>query len=439
MIRRLRHVRIVIFILLIISSNIFFVSCGNVVETKNDTTILNEEKNEVNKNETSDLDEVVDKNIENHNEDDSDMEAKENREYYQVYKESGELPNLSEVYIDDFKIGVALSQGDLNNESKKLLVASQFNSITCENEMKADFKLDRNATLALGDEEYPVVNMKNAETALKFAKDNGIQMRGHTLVWHSQTPRWLFTVGFDDSPDAPYVTREVMLARMENYIRQEIEYINKNYPGIIYAWDVVNEAIEINDGHEKGYRTSNNLWYEVLGEDFIELAFTYARKYVTPEQKLYYNDYGTYEKSKMFAIYNMAQELKEKDLIDGIGMQDHIQIDYPALLDYQYAIKKYAELGLEIQITELDIDVKDNSEEMQEKLATRYKTIISVLKNFNDKKTANITSITFWGLTDDRSWLNKVEEPSYPLLFDKNLEPKSAYFGVLQDKMVKSY
>lgn len=436
MIKRLRCVRVLFFSFLLISSSVFLISCE---KTSEDTTIFKGEKNEVNNNAVTEVEDVIDNSIKNNMEQKADIDTKENREYYQAYKESGELPNLSEVYIDDFKIGVALSQGDLHNESKKSLIASQFNSITCENEMKADFKLDRNATLALGDEEYPVVNMKNAETALKFAKENGIQMRGHTLVWHSQTPKWLFTTGFDDSPNAPYVTREVMLVRMENYIRQEIEYINENYPGVVYAWDVVNEAIEINDGHEKGYRTSDNLWYEVLGDDFIELAFTYARKYATPEQRLFYNDYGTYEKSKMFAIYNMAQELKEKNLIDGIGMQDHIQIDYPAILDYQYAIKKYAELDLEIQITELDIDVKDDSEEMQEKLATRYKTIMSVLQNFVTKKTAKITSITFWGLTDDRSWLNKAEEPSYPLLFNKDLEPKPAYFGVLQDKMIKSY
>lgn len=120
-------------------------------------------------------------------------------------------------------------------------------------------------------------------------------------------------------------------------------------------------------------------------------------------------------------------------------MQDHIQIDYPTTLDYQYAIKKYAELDLEIQITELDIHIEDNSDEIQAKLATRYRTIMTVLKNFVDKDIADITSVTFWGLTDDRSWLNKSDKPSYPLLFNKDLTPKPAYFGVLQDESVKLY
>ena len=360
-------------------------------------------------------------------------------DYYKQYQESGELPVLAQVLEGSFKTGVALSAEDIKNPLKAKLVASQFNSITCENEMKADFTLDWEATLKRGDEKYPIVNMKRAETALNFAKENGLTMRAHTLVWHSQTPRWLFTVGFQDSEEAPLVSREIMLARMENYIKQEMEYVNTHYPGVVYAWDVVNEAIETGDGQENGIRTKNNLWYEVLGEEYVELAFTYARKYTAEGQKLFYNDYGTYDKTKMFAIYKLLEKLKEKDLVDGIGMQDHIQLSSPTVLDYQYAVNKYAELGIELQVTELDIDMKENTEEAQEKIGTRYKNIMAVLLNSMKKGKANITSVTFWGLTDDRSWLNNADGASYPLLFDKELKPKKAYFGVLQDSSVKNY
>jgi GH35 family endo-1,4-beta-xylanase len=363
----------------------------------------------------------------------------ETKTYAESYKDTGVLPSLAEVYKDKFRIGVSLSKLDIENKDKAALVAGQFSSITCENEMKADFTLDREATLALEDENCPVVNMKNAETALNFAKENGLKMRAHTLVWHSQTPRWLFTVGYDNDPEAPLVTREVMLKRMENYIRQEMEYVNNNYQGVVYAWDVVNEAIEPGDGQENKIRTKDNLWYEVVGEDYIEWAFTYARKYAAPEQKLFYNDYGTYEKAKMFPICDLINKLKEKNIIDGIGMQDHISIDYPTILDYQYAINKYAELGIEIQITELDISMTGDSEEAQQKQATRYKLLMTILQNCMDKNNAKITSITLWGLTDDRSWLNKSDQPNYPLLFDKNLQPKPAYFGFLQDGSIKSY
>lgn len=374
------------------------------------------------------------------NENKPETEKAENTvDYYKQYQDSGELPVLAQILGGSFKAGVALSAEDIKNPLKAELVATQFNSITCENEMKADFTLDREATLKRGDENYPVVNMERAETALTFAKENGLTMRAHTLVWHSQTPRWLFTVGFQDGDEAPLVSREIMLIRMENYIKQEMEYVNTNYPGVVYAWDVVNEAIETGDGQKNGIRTKDNLWYEIFGEDYVELAFTYARKYTTEGQKLFYNDYGTYDKTKMFAVYNLLEKLKEKNLVDGIGMQDHIQLSNPTVLDYQYAIQKYAELGIEIQVTELDIDMKENTEQTQEKLATRYKNILAVLLGSVKKGKADITSVTFWGLTDDRSWLNNSEGANYPLLFDKELKPKRAYFGVLQDSSVKNY
>jgi endo-1,4-beta-xylanase len=417
----------------IIGSVIVFTACNNakVEDEGKDTLVKNElQTTEVEEGKEMDADKTV---LEESN------ETKESKAYKTDFQKTGKLANASEVYKDLFKIGVALSREDIQNEAKTKLVTTQFNSITCENEMKADFTLDRAATLQKGDESYPVVNLKNAEPILTFAKDNNIMMRGHTLVWYSQTPRWLFTVGYDDSEDAPFVTREVMLSRMENYIKQIIEETNQKYPGVIYAWDVVNEAIEPGDGHENMLRIKNNYWYEVLGEDYIELAFTYARKYADPEQKLFYNDYGTYEKNKLIAILDMVSKLKDKNIIDGIGLQDHMQLDYPTTMDYQYAINKYSELGLEIQITELDIDTPDNTEETQEKLAKRYKNIMTILQNGKKKGNSNITSVTFWGLSDNRSWLNKIDKPSYPLLFDKDLNPKPAFFGVLQDETIKSY
>lgn len=431
-----------VYCFLIMCSLLLFVSCsskGDEKETKEVKTDTEAVETNV---KTDDLTEStnVKEDSEVHGDDGKEnMNSKDSKAYASRYQESGELASISGVYSDVFRVGVALSGFDIKEQAKAKLVASQFNSITCENEMKADFTLDREKTLALKDEECPVINMGNADTALKFAKENGIGMRGHTLVWYSQTPRWLFTVGYDDAPDAPYVSREVMLSRMENYIRQVMEYVNTNYQGVIYAWDVVNEAIATEEGEKNGLRIKNNYWYEVVGEDYIEMAFTYARKYAEPEQKLFYNDYGTYEKSKLFAIFKLVEELKGKGLIDGIGMQDHMQIEYPNLLDYQYALKKYAELGLEIQITELDIDAPDDTKETQAKLATRYKVILSLLEKYAREGEVKITNVTFWGLTDDRSWLNRADKPSFPLLFDRNLKPKEAFFGALQDESVNSY
>lgn len=357
--------------------------------------------------------------------------------YYETYKQTGEYPSLAQIYKDKFYIGVALSNIDINNTDKAKLVSSQFSSLTCENEMKPDFILDLAATLKNGDEECPAINMKNAEVALKFASENGLKMRFHTLVWHSQTPRWFFTEGYSTSPDAPYVSREVMLARMENYIRQVMEYMNTNYPGIIYAWDVVNEAIAGSDRAD-GIRVNDNPWYDVVGPDYVEKAFYFASKYVGEGQKLFYNDYGTYDKTKIMHIRSLVERMREQNIrIDGIGMQDHIGLTDPNILDYQYAINKYAEMGLEIQVTELDIGNGDNSEEGQMKLAARYKAIFTIINNVVDKDLANISSVTFWGLTDDRSWLNKPDTPQYPLLFDKDLNPKPAFFAAAMDKSIK--
>lgn len=370
---------------------------------------------------------------------DQEGDLKEGINYLETYESVGTLPSLAEVYEAYFSIGVALERVDIEPLAKRKLITEQFNSITCGNEMKADFTLDRSATLLQADEEQVVLNMDRADILLKFAQENGLKMRGHTLVWHSQTPRWFFTVGYDDSENAPFVTREVMLARMENYIKDQIGYVNTHYPGVVYAWDVVNEAINPGDGHEKGIRMNNSYWYQVVGEDYIEFAFKFARQYAGSEQKLFYNDYRTYEKNKLIAIYNLAETLKENGLIDGIGMQSHIQIDYPTISDYEYALKKYGELGLEIQITELDIDAEDNSEETQSALATRYKRIMMEFKMLKEKGLANITNVTLWGLTDDRTWLNNDGVPSWPLLFDAKMNPKPAYFGMLQDDSIKLY
>jgi len=361
----------------------------------------------------------------------------ESKAYMEKYQQTGEYPSLAQMYKDKFHIGVALSNIDINNPEKAKLVAQQFTSITCENEMKPDFILDRAESVRNGDEECPAINMRNAEVALKFAKENGLKMRFHTLVWHAQTPKWFFKEGYSTSPDAPYVTREVMLARMENYIRQVMEYMDNNYPGIIYAWDVVNEAIAGSE-REDGIRVTDNPWYDVVGPDYVEMAFKFASKYVGEGQKLFYNDYGTYDKTKMFHIRNLVQRMRDQGIrIDGIGMQDHVGLTDPNILDYQYTINKYAEMGLEIQVTELDVGNQDNSEEGQMKLAARYKALFMIINNSVNKGLANISSVTFWGLTDDRSWLNKPEQPQYPLLFDKELNPKPAFFGVLLDENIK--
>ncbi len=355
---------------------------------------------------------------------------------YQLYLQTGEAPSLYQKYEDSFFIGAAISPYWLGQPQAVDIITHNFNSVTCENEMKADFVLDYNATIALGDEERVVLNFARADLVLRFAAENGIKVRAHTLVWHSQTPRWLFAEGFSKKSDAPLVSRDVMLKRMENYICDYITYLNTAYPGLVYALDVVNEAIEPSDKHPLGYRTTGNLWYQTLGDDFIELAFAFARQYAAPDQKLFYNDYSCFDNAKLFRIRALLKDLYSKGLLDGLGMQSHLGMDSPSLTDFETALSTYASLGIEIQITEFDVTQTDGSLLGEMALAVRYRRFFMMLDRLKNRAGLKITSVTVWGMTDNRSWLNNSERTCYPLLFSKDYAYKATFFGALQDASI---
>lgn len=351
----------------------------------------------------------------------------------------GELPSLKEAYKDLFSIGVAVTANEIPADRQDL-IKQQFNSLTPGNELKPDSVLDH--ATSTSDPKYddnPAVSFKRVEPILEFAKEANIPVRGHTLVWHSQTPRWFFTEGYSTAADAPLVSKELMLKRMENYIRQVLEYTQTNYPGLIYAWDVVNEAVNPGEGDENGLRIKDSLWYEVIGPEFIEKAFEYARKYADPDVKLFYNDYNTEEKGRLLYMKKLVKGLKEKGLIDGIGLQTHLTIDNPSLVDVNTSLMEYGELGLEVQITELDIGLTDNSEDELMRQAKRYKRLFMFIKNVHESGGANITNVTFWGLSDDISWLNKPSVPNYPLLFDNYLLQKPAFWGAILSPDIPLY
>jgi endo-1,4-beta-xylanase len=173
-----------------------------------------------------------------------------------------------------------------------------------------------------------------------------------------------------------------------------------------------------------------------VGPDYVERAFAFARKYAANEIKLFYNDYNCYQYAKLSAIHDLVSGLQEKGLIDGVGMQGHIGMRYPALADFQNAIVTLGGSGLEIQITELDIDLAANREEDLAELASRYKQLVTMFRSVKGQSLANITNVTVWGLTDDGSWLNGASGAKYPLLFDRYLCPKDAFFGFALDDSI---
>ena len=333
-------------------------------------------------------------------------------------KEEGK--NLKDAFKKDFKVGVAVNPYQLKDEQTKKIILENFNSITMENGMKPEAILDQRASENSKDG-MPAINEENLEECLSLAKDNGLVLRGHCLVWHNQTPEWFFCEKYDAGNAK--VDKETMKKRMESYIKKVLNFCQEKYPG------VVNEACD--DGG--GYRTSS-LWYEIYGdESYIEDAFTFARKYADKDVKLFYNDYNEYMPSKVSTIAELVKKLYDKKLIDGVGFQSHWDMNYPDTGMISDAMQKYSEIGdLEIQFTEVDMHNTDDSEEGLKKLADRYKEFFETIVKADREGKANVTSVTFWGLSDDVTWLTSFKgEDSYPLLFDESHKKKACYDSVL--------
>lgn len=354
-----------------------------------------------------------------------DIVSVKSGEMINKYSEIMDTYSLKDIYQDYFTIGLACVIEEMRNPYFRQMQAYQFNSVTYGNEFKPDNMLNQEASKASTDGS-PEINYEMIDELLTLARDNGTPIRGHVLVWYSQTPSWFFRAGYEN--DGELVDSSVMSWRMEQYIKKMLEYTQTNYPGVIYAWDVVNEAAD--DGG--GYRVSNNNWYTVMGESYIEIAYRYARTYADSSIKLFYNDYNEYYPAKRDTIYSWMVDLRDKGLIDGIGMQSHVDLTDTEVSDYLETVEIYGSTGLEVQVTELDIHNPDNGVAGQMKLADKYSAIFQGLIRLKKEGKANITNVTIWGLTDDMTWLtaNK-KQTSYPLLFDGNGKPKEAFRAVI--------
>lgn len=345
---------------------------------------------------------------------------------------------LKDYCEDYFSLGVGINGSTLDNlttysDEYMAVVKKHFNSCTMSNLMKSCYLLRQQesiASTAEGDGS-PVLSFETIDDTLKWCMDNGVKMRGHTLVWHAQAPDWFFREGYTN--DGAYVDKDTMLFRMESYIKQVLTHVQDNYPGVIYCWDVVNEAVELGEGGDKdsffSCRVSSgegpNPWYLTIGEDYVEMAFTYARKYADKDVKLFYNDYNTFDVNKRANIIRLCEHLKEKGLIDGIGMQGYWGLDWPAQIDIEMTIKLYAKLDLEIQITELSVGVDEENEEQFLAQAKKYFNIFMFLRNLDTQGggSANITNVTLFGLKDHYH----PADTTNARLFDANFQPKEAF------------
>ena len=333
--------------------------------------------------------------------------------------------SLKDAYSEYFPIGVAVNSWQLEDSTTMDVITKDFSTITTENEMKPDYILDHDASIKAEDG-MPEIATDKMDEIMSMAEDAGLKMRGHTLVWHSQTPDWLFYEDYDISKER--VDRDTMLKRMEEYIKKVLTFCKEEHPGVVVAWDVVNEAISDNQGG--GYRTDSP-WYEVIGEDYIEYAFTYARKYAEEGTKLFINDYGLNGKDKRETMYDIASGLFERGILDGIGMQSHHDMGL-VVDDVETSLFMFAQIkGINIQLTELDIHNNDNSDTALAEQAELYGNLFELLLYMDKNGYADITGVTFWGLNDENTWLTgHRKETSYPLLFDKDNKAKPCYFAI---------
>ena len=332
--------------------------------------------------------------------------------------------SLKNAFADYFTVGNIMSTNMYNNTLMRQIIKDNFNSLTAENEAKPDSTLDQAACqeLAKKDQTAVAITTSKFEKIYDWAEAHHIPVRHHTFVWHQQTPAWFFNEGY--ASNGKQVGRDVMIGRLNNFIRTTIETLDERWPGLVYALDIVNEAIE-----EVGKMRTGN-WKNTVGEDYIYQAFLAANEYKMDYQDVYYNDYA-FEQTQWggvdrchWAVDDLLKKAIEEELIDGIGIQGHIEFsDVDTILEDARIIH---EAGIKCQITELDINCDGQSQFEQQKAA--YKKVVkSVLEgNYND--TMDVNAIIVWGITDNTSWHSNRS----PLMFDSNYAKKPAYYGFLE-------
>ena len=341
---------------------------------------------------------------------------------------------LKDAYKDYFLIGAALNQSQFSGENtcELPLIEAQFNMIRPENVLKW-------SSLHPGPNHY---DFTLADQYVEFGQKHGMFVVGHTLIWHNQTPDWVFH-GADGNP----VDRDTLLARMRDHIFTVVG----RYKGRIGGWDVVNEALADNGALRQ------SPWRQIIGEDYLLKAYQYAHE-ADPQARLYYNDYLLENGPKRAGAIALIQKLQSQGVhIAAIGLQGHYRLDSPSTREIDDALTDFSRQGLSMTISELDVDVLPSAthsqaadinlnfklparwnpytnglpDSVQQALANRYAELFAVFLKHRD----NIRSVGFWGVTDANSWLNTWPikgRTNYPLLFDRHCQPKSAFNAVIQ-------
>jgi endo-1,4-beta-xylanase len=329
------------------------------------------------------------------------------------------LKGLKDFYKNYFLIGVAIGPNNLQGEQAEV-IKRHFNSLTAENVMKP----------ALIHPEENRYNWEPADQIVNFAEANGLKVRGHTLCWHAQTGAWMFV----DSLGNP-ASKELALQRLKDHITTVVS----RYKGRIYAWDVLNEVITDNDTAKSIYRQTP--WLKLCGEEYIADIFRWAHE-ADPDAVLVYNDYNSENPGKRDRIYTLVKRLLDEGVpVHAIGLQGHWDIGDPTEQNLRDALDKFSSLGVELQITELDVMIYSSrtdtigigfTPEREQKQIDQYKMAFKVFRKYNKE----ITGVTFWNLSDRGSWLDRRGPRGatkvYPLLLDEKMQPKKAFWEVVK-------
>ena len=340
---------------------------------------------------------------------------------------------LKDVVENKFLVGAALNvrQSSGADTSSLRIVKRHFNSIVAENCMKSEEIQPREGEFFFDE----------ADKFVNFGIENNMSIIGHCLIWHSQCPDWFFT---DDKGNN--VSPEILRQRMKTHISTVVG----RYKGKIKGWDVVNEAI-VEDG---SYRKSK--FYEILGEEFIPLAFQYAHE-ADSDAELYYNDYGMNVKGRREGVVKLIRSLKEKGLrIDAVGMQGHMGMDYPDINEFEESMLAFAAEGVKVMITEWDMSALPTARQ-----SANISDTVAFRKSLNpypdalpdsvnavwnrrmdefftlfEKHSDIVTRVTAWGVSDGDSWKNDFPvrgRKDYPLLFDRNYQPKKFVKDMIEE------
>ncbi len=334
--------------------------------------------------------------------------------------------SLKDAFKKDFLIGTALNNFQIEEKDPTVnsLIKQQFNAATPENIMKS----------ALIHPKWDTYDFKMADKMIEYGKKNNIKINGHTLIWHSQLPNFIRSIKSSDS--------------IRTFFTEHIKTVAGRYKGKVFSWDVVNEALN-EDGTLR-----NSVFLKHLGEGYITEAFKLAQE-ASPKTELYYNDYNNEQPAKRAGCIRIIKKIQESGVrIDGVGIQGHWHLGKIPLKDIEESILEYSALGMKVMFTELDIEVLQRNfqgadvsqrmannpelnpytnglpENVQNQLADDYESLFKLFLKHKDK----ISRITFWGVNDGDSWLNNWPvrgRTNYPLLFDRNNQPKPAFYKVV--------